>query len=208
MISYGLKKKIYIFLALYIVIIFSYAAAFDRSPMWDDARRKLPKTEEEWVSWFYYEDYRYPAYARRHFVKMGENALPCLLPIIKEKNEIVRFYILNTLGEIKSKNTISIFTDCLKEGSDKIRAYAIETLMTFNKDDLTSNVLPLIRESLNDKNLYIKISVIRALSNLGDNADIDILNKISFDNLSDNDKETLKSEITAAIKKLDFKNNR
>lgn len=199
--------KYHIFLIIFLLsqIFLIKAFSFDRAPDWDLEKRKLPKTEEEWIEWFYYADYRYPAYARRHFCKMGEDAVPKLLQLINEKNEIVRFYIINTLAEIKSPKTINIFLDCLKEKSPQIRAYAIETLMTYDEQYLTSTTLTLIRECLNDDNINVKISAIKAISNFGDESDIELLKTIQIGDISKEVSETFERNRKLAIKKLEIK---
>lgn len=175
-----------------------FFSGFDNSPNWDDSKRRVPQSEEEYASWYLYADNRFPVYARRHFIKKGEESIKYVLPMLKDKNARIRFFALNTLGEIRSEKTLDIFVEGLYDDSSLVRAYCLETLSGYNSALWKDKSISRIKELLRDKDKTVCISAIRALSRCGSSEDAEVFDEATSGTLSNPVKETIEKNIEIA----------
>lgn len=199
---------------LLLILIFCQAlffvlTSFDVAPSWMDSRRGFPKSEKEWLTWFEDADYRYPLFAKRHFIGLGEASVDNVSPLISSPDKKIKFCALNILAEIKSLKSAPVLIEEIKQPDGEFAAYSLESLIAFPKGDWIFHALPHIRNRLNDSDTVIKISAVRAIAELGEESDIVLLENMrseKFDDISI--EETFKRNLEIGINKIKLRFNK
>ena len=115
-------------------------------------------------------------YAKDSIVKMGEEALPFLFEIVKNKKEDVeyRIEICNLIGKIKSKNSIPVLVQLLKEAHPGLRKEAVKAIGELRD----TSCLKYIVKMIDDPHDIVRREAIIALKKTGDKRAINFLRRM------------------------------
>jgi HEAT repeat protein len=115
-------------------------------------------------------------YAKDSIIKMGEKVLPDLFKIVKNKKEDVeyRIEICNLIGKIKSKNSIPVLVELLKESHPGLRKEAVKAIGEL-KD---TSCLKYIVKMLDDPHDIVRREAIIAIKKTEDKRAINFLRRM------------------------------
>ncbi len=116
------------------------------------------------------------AYAKDSIIKKGEELIPLLLKILKDKKEDInyRIEICQIVGKIKSKNSIKILSELLKEEHPGLRKEAVRALGEIGDTSSFSSII----KTLDDPHDMVRREGIIALRNINDKRGIFFLRKL------------------------------
>ncbi len=104
--------------------------------------------------------------------QIGESALPGVTPLIYDRDSDVRKFAINILGDIGSGNSVEHLIPLLKDGDINVCTAALESLSKINDP---RKVQPVIKKIQQEKDPWVKIFAIEALSNIDDPGIIPVL---------------------------------
>ena len=129
---------------------------------------------ERLLEYLYDEDSRVRNDAVEIISAIGTPALPIITPLTNDKDNDVRKFAIQILGKIGDSQSVPRLIPLLDENDVNVRTSAIESLGRIGDP---RGVVPIIRIIEKDKNPWVKIFAIEALSHIDDPQVISVLHK-------------------------------
>lgn len=126
---------------------------------------------------------------------LGEQAIPGLVPLLRDEDWIVRYRAVEAIGLMKDDRRAGLLIEALSDGKDHVRYMAAKGLSRLH----TGAALEPLAGTLSDRNEYVRKMAARAVANIGGSKARDLLEQ-AFARETDPDVKAVIRDLIAGIK--------